>query len=113
MDLVLECVAGPLKGRQFPLQDGQVITFGRTSKSSVPIPDDKFLSGIHFAVERKANSCLLSDRKSSNGTFLNGNRVTDAVVNPGDEIRAGDSFFAVRFGKASAEVSAPPARPSG
>jgi hypothetical protein len=111
MDLVLECTAGPLKGRQFPLKDGQVITFGRTSKSSVPIPDDKFLSGIHFGVERRADSCLLSDKKSSNGTFLNGNRVSDAVVKPGDEIRAGDSFFAVRFGKASGGASVPPPAP--
>lgn len=108
MDLVLECTAGPLKGRQFPLQEGQVITFGRTSKSSVPIPGDKFLSGVHFGVERRADSCLLTDKKSSNGTFLNGDRVSDAVVKPGDEIRAGDSFFAVRFGKASGGASAPP-----
>ena len=108
MDIVLECVAGPLKGRQFPLQDGQVITFGRTTKSTVPIPDDKFLSGLHFGVERKGDSCLLIDKKSSNGTFLNGNRVTDGVVKPGDEIRAGDSFFAIRFGAASGAAPPPP-----
>ncbi len=112
MDIVLECVAGPLKGRHFPLQDGQVITFGRTTKSTVPIPDDKFLSGLHFGVERKGDSCLLIDKKSSNGTFLNGNRVTDGVVKPGDEIRAGDSFFAVRFGGVSNPAPTPAPAPA-
>jgi hypothetical protein len=126
MDAVLEATAGPLRGQRLPLPDGDVVTVGRTNKSKVAIPDDKFLSGIHFAVVWKGDSGRLVDHGSSNGTYVNGKKVSEAVLKSGDEIRAGDSIFILHKGgqpsatvpvheKASSsdEITAYPAAPSG
>jgi pSer/pThr/pTyr-binding forkhead associated (FHA) protein len=101
MDTVLEATAGPLRGQRLPLPEGDLITIGRTAKSNISIPDDKFMSGVHFAVVWKGDSGRLVDRGSSNGTFVNGKKVQEAVLKIGDEIRAGDSIFVTRRGQAS------------
>jgi pSer/pThr/pTyr-binding forkhead associated (FHA) protein len=107
MDTILEATAGPLRGQRLPLPEGDVITFGRTSKSKIAIPDDKFLSGIHFAVVWKGDSGRLVDHGSSNGTYVNGKKVSEAVLKSGDEIRAGDSIFILRRGQADAATRTP------
>lgn len=87
-----------------------MVTFGRTSKSKIAIPEDKFLSGIHFAVVWKGESGRLVDHGSSNGTYVNGKKVVEAVLKSGDEIRAGDCIFVLRRGVSSAatRTGAPP-----
>lgn len=126
MVAVLEATAGPLRGQRLPLPDGDVLTVGRTTKSKVAIPDDKFLSGIHFAVVWKGDSGRLVDHGSSNGTYVNGKKVSEAVLKTGDEIRAGDSVFILRRGEqptgatmqagkapSSDEITAYPVAPTG
>jgi predicted Zn finger-like uncharacterized protein len=56
---------------------------------------DPEVSRRHAAVEiRRDGSVLLSDLQSTNGTFLNGERITDTVlVSNRDEITCGNSTF--------------------
>lgn len=112
MDTVLEATAGPLRGQRLPLPEGDVITIGRTAKSKVAIPDDKFLSGIHFAVVWKGDSGRLVDHGSSNGTYVNGKKVSEAVLKSGDEIRAGDSIFVLRRGQVTSATRTTGSPPS-
>ena len=107
MEAVLEATAGPLRGQRLPLPDGDVVTVGRTTKSKIAIPDDKFLSGIHFAVVWKGDSGRLVDHGSSNGTYVNGKKVSEAALKSGDEIRAGDSVFVLRRGGQTSETLRP------
>jgi pSer/pThr/pTyr-binding forkhead associated (FHA) protein len=97
MQVVLDVVAGPIAGRKIVLQDGQGIVVGRTERASFPVPQDTFLSGVHFAVECRGSTWCVVDQKSRNGTFVNGSRVTQAAIRDGDEILAGQTKFAVRL----------------
>ena len=68
---------------------------GRTGKSDYPIAEDGYLSGLHFAVECDGTQCRIRDLGSSNGTFVNGSRVTEQVVQEGDSVVAGGSTFII------------------
>ena len=108
MKLVLEVISGPLQGKQIEAKVGETVSIGRTPKASNPIADN-FMSGAHFAVECDANGCRLRDLNSRNGTKLNGELVTEAVLKNGDQIYAGRTKFVVRIETVpkSESVSAP------
>jgi hypothetical protein len=87
-----------MAGKKIAIVTGQTVTFGRAAgRAEFPLPHDTFMSGVHFAVECAASGCRVVDRKSSNGTFLNGARVQDAMLANGDEIKGGQTIFAVKI----------------
>ncbi|MGC8835081.1 MAG: FHA domain-containing protein, partial [Armatimonadota bacterium] len=51
------------------------------------------VSRRHAVIQRVGNSLVIVDEGSSNGTFVNGVRVTSQQLNPGDEVRLGSSAF--------------------
>src|SRR5437588_5088838 len=108
MLLTLEVTSGPLQGKQIEAKLGETVSIGRTPKASAPLADN-FMSGAHFAVECNANGCRLRDLNSRNGTKLNGELVTEAVLKNGDQIYAGRTKFVVRIEAVpkSESVSAP------
>ena len=95
MLLTLEVISGPLQGKKIEAKLGETVSIGRTPKASAPLADN-FMSGAHFAVECDANGCRLRDLNSRNGTKLNGELVTEAVLKNGDQIYAGRTKFVVR-----------------
>lgn len=97
MAVILEVKAGPLAGKRIAVVGGQTVTVGRTNKANFDVPHDTFMSGVHFAVEYGQNGCVLTDQKSSNGTFVNGARVTQAPLKGGDEVQSGKTVFVVRM----------------
>jgi hypothetical protein len=105
MRAILEVVEGPLAGRRIEIQPGQTIAFGRTPKSDIPIPGDGYLSGKHFQVENSGEACLVRDLGSSNGTFVNGNRVSDQPLQSLDLIAAGSSKFRLHLEEAVQDFS--------
>lgn len=95
MVVILEAVSGPVLGRRIEVRGGSIVRIGRTGKSDYPISEDGYLSGLHFAVECDGTQCRIRDLGSSNGTFVNGSRVTDQVVQEGDSVVAGGSTFVI------------------
>jgi pSer/pThr/pTyr-binding forkhead associated (FHA) protein len=96
--LLLEIKSGPFAGKKIPVVTGQSLTFGRAEgRAEFALPHDTFMSGVHFAVECTAQGCHVQDRKSSNGTFLNGARINDAMLANGDEIKGGQTIFSVKI----------------
>lgn len=95
MELMLEIKSGSLAGKVIPVRAGQVLTVGRTQRANFPIPQDTYLSGVHFSVECGKESCRLIDRKSANGTFVNGAKVTEVAVQNGDVVFAGKTTFGI------------------
>lgn len=112
MELMLEIKSGPLAGKVVPVPAGQVVTVGRTQRSNFPIPQDTYLSGVHFAVECGKESCRLIDHKSANGTFVNGAKVSEVVVKNGDVVFAGKTTFGIAIVETSASPAPSPARRS-
>jgi pSer/pThr/pTyr-binding forkhead associated (FHA) protein len=95
MVVILEAVSGPVLGRRIEVCGGKIVRIGRTGKSDYPIEEDGYLSGLHFAVECDGTQCRIRDLGSSNGTFVNGSRVTEQVVLEGDSVVAGGSTFVI------------------
>jgi hypothetical protein len=87
-----------MAGKVIALKTGESVTVGRSAaKAQFALAQDGFMSGLHFAVECGAGGCHVVDRKSSNGTLLNGAKIRDAMLANGDQIRAGETTFIVKI----------------
>ncbi|MGA2137150.1 MAG: DUF4123 domain-containing protein [Bryobacteraceae bacterium] len=95
MRATLEIRGGPHSGRSLEIRPGEPCRVGRGTAASYIIPQDEYLSSLHFELNWDGRTCRLKDLNSANGTFLNGARVTDALLADGQEIRAGQSRFRV------------------
>jgi transcriptional regulator with GAF, ATPase, and Fis domain len=64
--------------------DRRRVTVGAGTRCDVIIDDDVYVSTVHCTLERRDDGrTVVRDRRSKNGTFLNGNRVEAAEVGPG------------------------------
>jgi transcriptional regulator with GAF, ATPase, and Fis domain len=70
---------------------------GRDATHGVALPGDPRASRHHATLHSDSLGRLrIVDEKSRNGTFVNGVRVEDRLVNDGDLIAVGDSYLVVR-----------------
>jgi FHA domain len=80
------------RGTVFAL--GDEITVGRAATATIGMPDDSFVSQLHARVFRDAGSVMLEDLGSTNGTYLNGKRVTTPErLAKGDRVQIGNTVF--------------------
>ncbi|MGW7514405.1 FHA domain-containing protein [Streptomyces sp. NPDC054796] len=82
---------GSLAGRRFGIGT-RPLTFGRKAANSVVIGQVS-ISRFHAEVRREGHGFVLYDLGSSNGTFVNGERMTSRVLQPGDLITIGEETF--------------------
>ena len=68
----------------FPIKDKVVI--GRDPGCDIHVAIDH-LSRRHVELEIRSNQLVLKDLGSANGTFVNGNKVDEATLRPGDKIK--------------------------
>ncbi|MDA2988906.1 MAG: trypsin-like peptidase domain-containing protein [Actinomycetota bacterium] len=73
-------------------------TFGRAPDNDVVLDDDT-VSSHHATLESTPQGLSLTDLGSTNGTFVNGTRVQQAVVTQGDAVRLGGVTFVVSNGR--------------
>jgi Domain of unknown function (DUF4123)/FHA domain len=97
MLVILEATAGPVAGRKIQAPAGSIVRVGRTARCEYALGEDSYLSGQHFAVECDGEQCRIRDLGSSNGTFVNGDRITDHILEEGDSVAAGGSTFIVHI----------------
>lgn len=82
----------------FPLESKRLI-IGRDESNDISLGRDKMVSHTHAAIEPYGASYALRDLGSSNGTYVNGQRlVGDRILRPGDEIQLGQSRLLYRDG---------------
>ena len=86
------------------LQLGRKLVVGRAVTSDVPIYDPT-ISRRHAEVVLTESGVLVTDLGSSNGTFLNGAKITEAEAGANDVVTFGKVAFRVK------EVTAPVPRP--
>lgn len=78
----------------FELRDGATLVVGRASTSDMPVIDPT-ISRRHAELTCQGTTVQLRDLGSSNGTFVNGTRVTEATLTAGDVVTFGKVPFRV------------------
>jgi pSer/pThr/pTyr-binding forkhead associated (FHA) protein len=74
-------------GRTYELKT-ETTTVGRVSDNTFEIPEASVYSH-HAEIVLKGNDVLVRDLNSTNGTFINGERITEAILKPGQILRFG------------------------
>lgn len=68
------------------------LTVGRGSNNDVPIEADEYASSRHARFEPRRDGVWIEDIGSTNGTFVNGIRLTrERRLTPGDVVRVGET----------------------
>ena len=86
-DAALEVTSGPLLGRNIPL-DAEVTTIGSAQGSTVQL-SDAGVSRKHAGIRKAEGGFELADMGSTNGVYVNGERVARRKLQVGDVIRVG------------------------
>ncbi|MCB0997545.1 MAG: FHA domain-containing protein [Acidimicrobiales bacterium] len=82
------------RGRVYPM--AQEMTVGRAAGCHVPV-DDGFVSQLHARVFARDGQYLVEDLGSTNGTFLNEDKVGGPqVMRRGDKLRVGSTVLELR-----------------
>lgn len=93
---VLVLLSGARPGGMIVIGEGQDFVVGRTTEASYAIDDDS-LSRRHARFFRLAGKYAIEDLKSTNGTFVDGKRLTEpCFLEPGSRIQLGKDTV-VRF----------------
>ena len=80
-------------GKNYQLNKGTTI-IGRSSKCDIPIINDRTVSNQHIKIIEENGHYKLVDLGSTNGTWVNGNRVRQPMMlDQNDEIRLGDNTY--------------------
>lgn len=82
--------SGGLRGQDFRIRPGGA-RIGRVASCGVCLPQGQEfgVSKEHAEVRIGAGACVLVDLDSANGTFVNGERITEQALQDGDRVRFG------------------------
>ncbi len=95
MRVTLRVLEGPYTGREFTFEQHDTFLIGRSEDAHLYLPEDKFFSRHHCLLEIAPPRCFLRDLGSTNGTFVNGQRVPEAFLRSGDRIQGGRTVLQV------------------
>jgi FHA domain-containing protein len=83
------------EGDEFPLNSAP-LTVGRGGQNDLVLTGDDFASARHARIEVRGDGVWVQDLESTNGTFVNGSRVTGAQrLDAGDVLRVGETDLRV------------------
>ena len=82
------------QGQEFAVKD--VIVMGRSEETDVAL-DDPYASEFHLRLVAQENGMMLHDLGSTNGTYVNGRRVSAPTeLKRGDTIQVGKTVMEIR-----------------
>jgi pSer/pThr/pTyr-binding forkhead associated (FHA) protein len=67
-------------------------TIGRSSSNSISLRDSK-VSRTHCQIRLSEDGFIIADLQSTNGTYVNGERINEQPLNVGDEVRVGNTML--------------------
>jgi len=86
---LLEVAEGLLTGKRFLLASNQVV-IGRGEVCDICLPDNS-ISRRHAVISRTGKQFIVGDRSSTNGTYVNGVKVSQQELIDGDMIKMGNT----------------------
>jgi pSer/pThr/pTyr-binding forkhead associated (FHA) protein len=94
MGLALRFISGKYQGGEFPLEEKREIIVGRSSDLDMVLVEE-MVSRRHARIQLVDGSVNIDDLGSTNGTFVNGERVTHAELQEGDRVLIGSNILKV------------------
>ena len=120
LPLALRFISGKYQGGEFPLPEDGEIVIGRSSELEMVLVED-MVSRRHAKISVEGGDIFLEDLGSTNGSFVNGEKITRTKLAEGDRILIGTSIIkvvasdgsaSVQDAKAKMDAAASSARPS-
>ena len=102
----LRFISGKYQGGEFPLRPNREIVIGRSSDLDMVLVED-MVSRKHAKIVTDGRSVSIQDLGSTNGTFVNGEKVRSMQLKDGDRILVGTSI--IKLVATSGEARAPAA----
>lgn len=88
----LKFISGKYQGGEFPLKGDKQIVIGRSSELDMVLVED-MVSRKHAKIQIAGGNITIEDLGSTNGTFVNGEKVKQARLKEGDRILIGTSIL--------------------
>ena len=82
---------GPGRRKGDTIEVTNAIVLGRDRRAGVRLDDDEFASARHARIEPRSDGTWVEDLGSTNGTFVNGERITAERLKKGDVVRVGQT----------------------
>src|SRR6201999_4252296 len=98
----LRFISGKYQGGEFPLRMDREIIVGRSSELDMVLVED-MVSRKHAKITTAGDQIIIQDLGSTNGTFVNGEKIKKVRLKEGDRILIGTSIIK-RVGGAPAQV---------
>lgn len=109
---VLKFISGKYQGGEFPLEMDSEIVIGRSSDLDMVLVED-MVSRRHARITSYNGELAIEDFGSTNGTFVNGERVNKARLKEGDRILVGTNIIKlVHRDNLDREITGMPPTPS-
>jgi hypothetical protein len=88
----LRFISGKYQGGEFPLRMDREIIIGRSSDLDMVLVED-MVSRKHAKIETKGGQVIIQDLGSTNGTFVNGEKIKKVRLKEGDRVLVGTSII--------------------
>lgn len=89
---MLKFISGKYQGGEFPLEMDSEIVIGRSSDLDMVLVED-MVSRRHARITTYGGEIAIEDFGSTNGTFVNGEKITKARLKEGDRVLVGTNII--------------------
>src|SRR5215468_6381274 len=89
---VLRFISGKYQGGEFPIAPDKQILIGRSSDLDMVLVED-MVSRKHARIAMQGDQIWIEDLGSTNGTFVNGEKIKRARLKEGDRVLIGTSIL--------------------
>lgn len=104
---VLKFISGKYQGGEFALEMNQELIIGRSSELEMVLIED-MVSRHHAKITTTENEIFIEDLGSTNGTFVNGEKITSVKLKNGDRILIGTSIVKLVYEELDSSRPPPP-----
>jgi pSer/pThr/pTyr-binding forkhead associated (FHA) protein len=101
----LRFISGKYQGGEYPLSEGQEIVIGRSSELDMVLVEE-MVSRKHARIALGSGIITIEDLGSTNGTFVNGEKVQQGTLREGDRVLIGTNILKVVAAPQDAEARA-------